>query len=606
MRRSRKYWAMAALNAPSVTSLPFSASDSAVMSSASVLISRRASMRRRARAWQVAVAVPFERPEVVGILLATADEVLGRAQYEVVLSRQAPARLHVILASRHDPPFPVQRMRGRGQVLDLRGPQLAFTLEEVESAVRRLAATNSGSAVIKLNNGFSGQGNAIVSYHDLGTTLVESPTVFCAEEESWPTFGPKIVAEGAIREEGTSYHYLPPDEHGGQTMDELRHHIDSDNLLFGLLLGDQIYADSAERKGIHRIAVTLEEYRALYEHAWYRPAMRGLLPGLPLFMILDDNEVDDDWHWLAIERSRATIPVYIRFFRWLKGLPPEQRRLSPERVRAALKAYVEHQAMHAPELALSDKTSEPGKFLFQSEVSGCFAYKFYFGGAAFFVLDTRTMRVKDSNASLLGEEQWIILQKWLKEVNGQYPVKFLVSSGTILHPFWLDVARDRWSGFPVERERLLEFLASNEIEGLHILTGDLHSAHAIFAEGLRNVAAGALHLDDTGFPWEAGSNVYIAGHRLGYPRTKSWLVFWNLNKLKRGNKIVLKDAKDRRYEYEVFDREVVGPHVAEHALFFMRASDGGADAVDDDGLFHGLLFVSCQWSVVSCRLTSDT
>lgn len=73
------------------------------------------------------------------------------------------------------------------------------------------------------------------------------------------------------------------------------------------------------------------------------------------------------------------------------------------------------------------------------------------------------------------------------------------------------------------------------------------------------LAAGALHLDDTGFPWEAGSNVYIAGHRLGYPRTKSWLVFWNLNKLKRGDKVVLKDAKDRRYEYEVFDREVVGP-----------------------------------------------
>jgi sortase A len=73
------------------------------------------------------------------------------------------------------------------------------------------------------------------------------------------------------------------------------------------------------------------------------------------------------------------------------------------------------------------------------------------------------------------------------------------------------------------------------------------------------LAAGALHLEDTGFPWQAGSNVYIAGHRLGYPRTKSWLVFWNLNKLERGNKVVLEDAKGRRYEYEVFDREIVGP-----------------------------------------------
>ena len=74
------------------------------------------------------------------------------------------------------------------------------------------------------------------------------------------------------------------------------------------------------------------------------------------------------------------------------------------------------------------------------------------------------------------------------------------------------------------------------------------------------LAAGALHLDDTGFPWQAGSNVYIAGHRLGYPRTKSWLVFWHLNNLKRGNKVVLEDAKGRRYEYEVFDKEVVEPN----------------------------------------------
>jgi sortase A len=73
------------------------------------------------------------------------------------------------------------------------------------------------------------------------------------------------------------------------------------------------------------------------------------------------------------------------------------------------------------------------------------------------------------------------------------------------------------------------------------------------------LAAGALHLQDTDFPWQRGGNVYIAGHRLGYPRTKSWLVFWHLDKLKRGNKVVLEDAEGRRYEYEVFDKMVVGP-----------------------------------------------
>ncbi len=73
------------------------------------------------------------------------------------------------------------------------------------------------------------------------------------------------------------------------------------------------------------------------------------------------------------------------------------------------------------------------------------------------------------------------------------------------------------------------------------------------------LAAGALHLDDTGFPWQAGSNVYIAGHRLGYPRTKSWLVFWDLHKLERGNRVFLEDADGRRYKYRVLDKEVVEP-----------------------------------------------
>jgi sortase A len=73
------------------------------------------------------------------------------------------------------------------------------------------------------------------------------------------------------------------------------------------------------------------------------------------------------------------------------------------------------------------------------------------------------------------------------------------------------------------------------------------------------LASGALHLQDTDFPWEEEANVYIAGHRLGYPRTKSWLVFWNLDKLSRGDRVRLEDAKGRKYVYEVFDKRVVGP-----------------------------------------------
>ena len=70
---------------------------------------------------------------------------------------------------------------------------------------------------------------------------------------------------------------------------------------------------------------------------------------------------------------------------------------------------------------------------------------------------------------------------------------------------------------------------------------------------------GALHLRGTGFPWQRGSNVYIAGHRLGFPGTESYLLFWDLNKLKNGDEVILTDANGTRYTYEVFKEFIVPP-----------------------------------------------
>ncbi len=69
----------------------------------------------------------------------------------------------------------------------------------------------------------------------------------------------------------------------------------------------------------------------------------------------------------------------------------------------------------------------------------------------------------------------------------------------------------------------------------------------------------AIHLEGTGFPWEPNSNVYVAGHRVGYPATDSFLAFYDLNELTVGDKVFVSDAKDRRYTYRVFRVIVVGP-----------------------------------------------
>ena len=71
---------------------------------------------------------------------------------------------------------------------------------------------------------------------------------------------------------------------------------------------------------------------------------------------------------------------------------------------------------------------------------------------------------------------------------------------------------------------------------------------------------GVLHLRGTGFPWQRGTNVYIAGHRMGFPGTKSYLVFWDLNALKSGDKVILTDSDGTRYTYRVFKSFVVDPN----------------------------------------------
>ncbi len=72
-------------------------------------------------------------------------------------------------------------------------------------------------------------------------------------------------------------------------------------------------------------------------------------------------------------------------------------------------------------------------------------------------------------------------------------------------------------------------------------------------------ANAAIHLKGTGFPWQDEANVYLAGHRLGYPGTDSFLAFWDLNKLKNGDKVFVKDANGTRYTYRVFKEFVVAP-----------------------------------------------
>jgi ATP/maltotriose-dependent transcriptional regulator MalT/DNA-binding SARP family transcriptional activator len=103
--------------------------------------------RAQAYAAGICTALAAAQPrDLVLVLddLEVLDGVPDAAAFVAGLCRQAPPALHVVLASRHDPPFPVARLRGQGQVLDLTAIDLAFTPEETRAVVE--AAVGDGTA----------------------------------------------------------------------------------------------------------------------------------------------------------------------------------------------------------------------------------------------------------------------------------------------------------------------------------------------------------------------------------------------------------------------------------------------------------------------------
>jgi sortase A len=68
--------------------------------------------------------------------------------------------------------------------------------------------------------------------------------------------------------------------------------------------------------------------------------------------------------------------------------------------------------------------------------------------------------------------------------------------------------------------------------------------------------------------------VFIAGHYLGWPGTASHLVFYNLDKLRGGDEVVLEDSGGRIYRYRVsesfeatpYDSWVMGQEVGRDML----------------------------------------
>lgn len=98
-----------------------------------------------------------------------------------------------------------RRVARQAGVAVLEGSEGLYSVTEIESAIREIQARRpeAEAVVVKLNDGFSGQGNAVVELRGPAPAfpLEASATTFCASGESWPAFSAKIAERGGIVEE---------------------------------------------------------------------------------------------------------------------------------------------------------------------------------------------------------------------------------------------------------------------------------------------------------------------------------------------------------------------------------------------------------------------
>ena len=74
---------------------------------------------------------------------------------------------------------------------------------------------------------------------------------------------------------------------------------------------------------------------------------------------------------------------------------------------------------------------------------------------------------------------------------------------------------------------------------------------------------GTVHIPASGYPWQKGANVFIAGHRIGFEGTPSYYVFFRLDELVEGDEIRLTNSVGREFLYRVTKTTVVGPNDVE-------------------------------------------
>lgn len=251
-----------------------------------------------------------------------------------------------------------------------------------------------------------------------------------------------------------------------------------------LLLGDQIYADA-----MANIAETTERDERgaqRYRESWGGAATRQLFSRLPVWLVVDDHEFDDNLD--GADNATADSLRGQRFFNGFLAAAAYQSRFHRKDL---------------PSLSLTPKGWSVERGLW---------HEFDVGGIPAFAADTRTERSARTlrnwrDAHIVGERQMEAIERWLL-AHPKGP-KLLCSGSVFALPEKRFVAEpatclsaDNWLGYPASWRRLVRFIVQNEIEGLIFVAGDYHLSALVEVE-LTSQGKSAMALNLVCSAWNA-------------------------------------------------------------------------------------------------------
>ena len=232
---------------------------------------------------------------------------------------------------------------------------------------------------------------------------------------------------------------------------------------FLVLAGDQVYVDATAGLFDPAPSNSRDTVARAYELNWQLPAFRAVAARLPVYTLLDDHEVHDNWQ-PAARRTYADSPLLMS---------------GGDQVTEALNAYETYQARIQPRPRAPRSRS----------------YCFWPSAFPFYALDTRSERQLRrvaaqgegealESAMLVSPETMTHLQGWLKAQPNDLP-KFVFCPSPVLplEPFDADrnaerLRSDGWSGYPASLWGLLKFIRDNHVQRVVFLSGDVHCSLA--------------------------------------------------------------------------------------------------------------------------------